>query len=115
VKERRVLQRIATDDWWAAYAVVPRFSFFSHPKPEGRYPLVDLNRSGGQIMVNEELKRGQKLLLALGKRRHKAFRVEAEVAWTGQGAGQYAYRVGVRFTNYRGDSWQRLQDIKDPE
>lgn len=114
-EERRSLQRIATDDWWAAYALIPRFSFFSRPKPDGRHPVVDLHRSGAQVLINEDLRRGQKVLLALAKKRHKAFRVEGEVVWTGEGAGQYGYRIGVHFTNYRGDSWQRLQHIEDAE
>jgi len=112
-EERRTLRRVETKDWKCAYAIIPRFSLFSRAKPEGRYPIVDLHRSGAQLLCDEELKRGQKILIAMAKEGQKAFRIEGEVVWTGPGKDLHPYRMGVHFTNYRREGWKRLQGIED--
>ena len=111
-EERRALRRVEAKDWKCAYAVIPRFALFSRPKPDGRYPIVDLHRSGAQILCAEELKRGQKILMAMAKEGQKAFRIEGEVVWTGPGKDLHPYRMGVHFTNYRREGWKRLQDLE---
>ena len=108
--ERRSARRVSTSDWQCAYAHKKTFYVVGPPKPKGECPVMDIHGAGAQFLVNEKLARGDRLILRLTSAKHPTVDIDAEVAWAGHGTGGFAYRIGVCFTDYHGDSYQSLQD-----
>jgi len=107
--ERRSERRVPTSDWQCAYAHKKAFYVVGPPKPKGECPVLDIHGAGAQFLVNEKLARGDRLILRFASAKHPTVDVDGEVAWAGYGAGGFAYRIGVCFTDYHGDGYQTLQ------
>jgi len=109
--ERRSIERVEISDWVAAYAPKGLMAIFVRPKVQGSYPVIDIHHSGMQMLTEEALERGQKLVLCLKSSDGEELLVDGEVAWvvpaeSGEGNG-----VGICFTEHYGDSLTRLKEI----
>jgi len=111
-QDRRALKRIVSGSWTVAYAHRGPLSALIRPKTEGAFPVADMHRSGIQMLVDEPLVRGTKLVLCLKSADGEEIAVDGEVVWASKGEGDLAYSVGIHFTKHRGGSWERLRELE---
>jgi len=111
-QERRTIARHRPKQCVLSYVKKAFFSFMSKPGVDRECAVTDLSRAGVQFLCNEELKRGQGLVVTLTIRHGPAMRLVGEVIWISEVSreGRFSYRVGVHFTEYLDDSWKRLRD-----
>jgi len=110
--ERRAVSRYRPKRCTLSYVRKAFFSFMNKPGVDKNCAVNGLSRAGVQFLCNEDLKRGQRLIVSITLRNAPPIRIVGEVVWIGEvsSEGRFAYRVGVHFIEYLGDAWRRLCD-----
>ena len=114
-QERRTAARFTARGALVSYQKLDLLSrLFGGKKTAGPFPVRNISSSGVCFSCQENLRPRQRLLMTIRLTdRGPNVTVVTSVVWTGEGRGAFKHQSGVRYVDFKGDSWRTLSHLEE--